>query len=998
MKAKSRATSLGFSAKLDWHSPAIEQHREGIIVKSKASLFIGSLASIMLHPCLAHAQEQSAAQEEPGSQNSQTEASATAQTPDIVVTGSRVARNGGNSPSPLTLVSGADLNKVAPSTIVEALRQLPQFSGSITKTSGSHQVPQQGIHGDFVNLHGIGAVRTLVLQDGRRFSPTTYYGLVDTSIIPQLLVSRVEVVTAGASAAYGSDAVSGVVNFILDRKFEGLKGVAQGGISSRGDNENYRVGLAYGTAIGERFNLVGSIERYQTWGLPTLNRPRYATQSRPVGSVPGGGTPGSLTNPLVDGRDLGNSSTGTFGGLITTGPFADQTFTQPGVFGPVNKGTPTGTTGFFVGSGYAHAVPFDVALPATSNTGFLRLNYEASPSLTAFVQFNGAMNKFAYGQNTGGRLSSNVNGVSFFADNAFLPAAMAARLAADRVQSFSLERSFIDNPANAKGTEEKLRYYNVATGFEGKFGQFRWDLTYQHSWARDRGAKVDYRTDRLAAATDAVRDPAGNIVCRVTLNPDPAVQARFAGCVPLNVFGVGAPSAAGLAYVTDFTRFQAINTFNQVAATISGELLQLPAGALLAAVGAEYRDFSLDLTSNADPRFPVSTTGLRNLRADALPFTISNVATAKGKENVKEVFGEVVLPVFRDQPFARKLELNAAARRTDYSISGAVTTWKVGSFWDPLDGVRFRATRSRDIRAPTLYDLFNNGQVVNSSFIDPHVNRLVAAKRITKGNPDLTPEFSNSLSLGVVLQPKAMPGFLLSVDYYDVNLKDAIQAIPADIAARNCEASNGTSPLCALIIRPLPFSDRTPANAATTTISSPTNIAGVRTSGLDVELGYRHGLGAGELSTRIFATYVHKYRIQDTPVTSPIDLAGRTEGDISSIGAVIPKFRGSLQVNYATDHWNITAQERMIGRLKRGGINIWAEPDIPAYFYTDLTLAYKLGAPDRGREIFLTTNNLFDKQPPFVANGPSAGGPFQSITTVYDVVGRTFTAGVRFRF
>ncbi|MDP3675309.1 MAG: TonB-dependent receptor [Novosphingobium sp.] len=962
-------------------------------MKSNASLFIGSLASIMLHPSLVHAQEETVAQEEAGAQP-RPAISEPVQAQDIVVTGSRVVRSGANSPSPLTVSSAEDLNKVAPQTLVEALRQLPQFSGSLTKASGSHIVPTLGVHGDFVNLHGIGAIRTLVLQDGRRLAPTSYYGLVDTGVIPQLLVNRVEVVTAGASAAYGSDAVSGVVNFILDRKFEGLKGVVQGGVSSRGDNENYRVGLAYGTALSDRLNLVASLERYQTKGMPFDNRPKYANPSRPVGAVPGGGTAGSVTNPLIDGKNLRFQSLGTFGGFITSGPFANQTFIQPGVFRPVVTGVPTGSTGFFVGGDFARAGGLYQTLPATSNTGFVRLNYEATDSLTAFVQLNGAINKFAYGHGVGGLIA----GRTYFAENPFLPASLAAGLASAGVSSFTMTRSFTEQSAKEKATEERVRYYNLATGLEGKFGDFRWDVTYQHSWVRDRASKLDLSNDRLAAASDAVRDPAGNIVCRPTLDPDPAVRARFAGCVPINLFGQGASSAAATDYVSAYSKFQVINKFDQVAATISGDLIQLPAGAIAAAVGAEYRKVSLEMTSNGDPRFPVNRTGLRNLAPGSLAFVTVNQATANGSENVKEAFGEVVVPVFKDQPFAHALELNAAARRTDYSISGGVTTWKVGGFWEPLDGLRLRGTRSRDIRAPTLFDLFNNGQALTAVFFDPHINKSVVVNRAARGNPNLRPEIAKSLSAGIVIQPNAMPGFSLSIDYYDVDLKGAIQTINTDLAARACEDTNGTSPLCALIIRPLPFSNRTDANAATEIIFAPTNIAGLRTKGFDIELGYRRALGAGEFSTRAFATYVDKYEIQDSPLQQKIDLAGFTEGDISSIGAVIPKFRGSLQVNYTIDRWNITAQERMIGRLKRGGINIWAESDIPAYFYTDLTVAYQLGKPSSGSEIFLTVNNLFDNDPPFVANGPTAGLTFATITSVYDTVGMAFTAGARFKF
>lgn len=951
----------------------------------KFLLVTSSVAAIMLLPGIAGAQTQ--------------DNSASAESSDgeaIVVTGSRIARDGSQAPTPVTVAAADDLSKVAPTSLVAGLAQLPQFSGSATTTSGRSIIPNLGSHGDFVNLHGIGAARTLVLQDGRRIAPTTYTGLVDTAIVPQLLVNRVEVVTAGASSAYGSDAVSGVVNFILDRKFVGLKGLLQGSITSRGDNESYRAGLAYGAELAEGLNLVASIERSQSWGYPFSNRPKYATFNARVGSVAGAGAPGSVTNPLYDGVNIGFATLGTTGGLITSGPFANQTFVQPGAYRAVNPGTPTGSAGFLVGGDYGRFEGLYQSLPTTNNTGFLRLNYEASDDLTAFVQVNATDSKFAYGQGRAVLLFAK----PYYAENPFLPSAMATGLANAGVSSFTMQRLFGDQPDRNKGTEQTTLYYNAAAGLEGKLGNFRWDLTYQHSWSRVKSATVDVRNDRFAAATDAVRDSTGNIVCRTSLSADAAVRARYAGCVPLNMFGNGAGSAAALAYVTELARYQAVTKFDQIAANISGELFQLPAGPLGAAVGAEYRNSSLDLTSNGDPRNQLDNTGLRNLGAGSLTFATLNPSTARGSVNVKEVFGEVNLPVFADQPFARKLELNGAVRLTDYSTSGSVTTWKVGGVYEPIDGLRFRGTRSRDIRAPGLYDQFNNGTNLTNVFSDPHINRTIVVDRVQAGNRNLKPEVADTLSLGVVIRPEALPGFSFSVDYFDVNLKGAIGSINIDLAARTCEESNGTSPLCALIVRnpSLPFSDRTLANAATKIFDTPVNIAGLRTKGLDIELGYRTDLGKGSLSTRLFATYVSSFRIQDNATQAPVDYAGWTEGDLSSARTVVPKIRASLQVNYATDNWSLTVQERMVGRLKRGPVNKWAEADLPSVFYTDLTLAYKLGGADSGREIFLTANNLFDKDPPFIATGPSTGLQMATITEVYDTAGLSFTAGVRFKF
>lgn len=960
----------------------------------KVAISIGSLAAIISSPGLVFAQEAPSSGEAAPVQK---EAPVTIS--DIIVTGSRIVRDGSKAPSPMTVSTAEDLNKVAPTSLIAGLTQLPQFSGSLTNTSARSIAAIVGNHGDFVNLHAIGAIRTLILQDGRRLSPTTFSGLVDTSVIPQLLVKRVEVVTAGASATYGSDAVSGVVNFILDDKFVGLKGVAQGSIASRGDNENYRIALAYGAQLGDRVNIIAAVERYQTGGFKFQDRPPYGNYNIAVGSVPGGGTPGSLTNPLVDGRNI-RFALATAGGNILSGPFANNVFTTPGVYRPINVGGATGSPGLFVGGDYHKWDGQWQAVPATTDTAFLRVNFEASDDITAFVQVNGAKTKQRYADGDGrvgqGQTLYPLNR-TYFTENPFLPPAMATALTAAGQSSFRMSRMILETADN--GTHDSNDYYNAAVGLKGDIDKFHWDLTYQHSWSKYRSRNKDIRQERLAAATDAVLGPSGQIVCRPTLDPDPAVRARFADCVPLNLFGQGAPSADALAYVRDVSKYAAVTKLDNIAANITGDLFDLPAGPLAVAVGAEYRKSSLNMTSNSDPLIPANPAGLRNLPAGAGRFLLNNFATANGSYNVKEAYGEIAVPIFKDQPFARSLELNGAARITDYSTSGTVTTWKGGAVWEIMDGLRFRATRSRDIRAPTLFDLYNRGAAIDATFFDPHLQKQIVVSRVTRGNPDLKPEVANTLSLGVVLQPRAVPGFTLSVDYYDVKLKGAIQTLNTDLAARTCEASGGTSPLCALIVRnpALPYSDRTDANAARAIINTPANLAGLKTRGFDIEASYRLPLLGGDLFTRLFVTYVDRYTIQDSALQAPVELAGWTEGIISSVGASVPKVRASLQATYTADRFSVTAQERMIGRMKRGPINIWAERDLPAVFYTDLTLAYRVGE-NQGSELFLTANNLFDRKPPFIATGPSPGLYMATLTDVYDTVGTAFTAGIRFKF
>ena len=458
------------------------------------------------------------------------------------------------------------------------------------------------------------------------------------------------------------------------------------------------------------------------------------------------------------------------------------------------------------------------------------------------------------------------------------------------------------------------------------------------------------------------------------------------------MFGLGGASNEALDYVTGYAQFEAVTEFDEIEGTLSGDLFDLPAGAISFAVGAGYRESTLDLTSNGDPRFPIDTTGLRNLAEGSLPFAVLNLSTANGSVEVKELFGEVVLPILDESSIAGMLELNGAARQTDYSTSGNVTTWKVGGMWEPVDGLRFRATRSRDIRAPNLYDQFNNGTELQSVFSDPLLDESYVVDRVVQGNKNLEPESSDSYTAGVVFEPNAVPGLMFSIDYYDISVEDAIQSPGINTIARVCEESNGASSFCDLVIR------NPDDNRATRIIDSPINIAELQTSGVDIEVGYAKNIGPGVFSSRLFATYVDKFELQDTPFGTPTNFAGWTEGDLSSAGAVVPRVRANLLVNYSTDRWTLSAQERMVGRLKRGPINEWAEDDLPAVFYTDLTVAFRPVIGDDELEVFLTVNNLFDKNPPKVATGPSPGLHLSTITEVYDVVGRQVVGGVRFNF
>lgn len=918
---------------------------------------------------------------------------------EIVVTGSHIVTSGAELPTPVTIVTPEELSKGTP-RLLQGLSQLPQLLGSTTPENTRNAQPSQGAtSGNVLNIHAIGGNRVLILLDGLRVPPTTYKGTVDSNFIPQMLVKKIDVVTAGASAAYGSDALAGVVNFLIDDDFRGLKGDLQVGTTSRNDNDNYHVGLAYGRDLTDRLHVLFSAERGVERGFRNYERPSLAGFDQAVGSVIGGGTPGTAANPWIDGKDLRwDLVPGGFneGGIVNLGgPLTGLTFGSNGEYHTVNPGTPTGTPGFYHGGDYARfANNAFQAAPFTNNTAFTRLAYDVSENTKIYFQANGAKSLF-----------KTVQPPSFYfytpilSGNPFIPAALQQQLTATGTPAILFSKMY--NEGGDTETKYRQKYYNLVGGAQGVIHDFHWDVAYQHSASEVRPRLNQFQNDKFSAALDAVIGPNGDIVCQPTLSSDPVVAARYAGCVPFNPFGINSGSPQAVDYVTGHAWYRARNTQNDVTASISGDLFQMWAGTVKGAVGAEYRTQRLNLTTNADLATQIDTTGLR-APAGSSPFAYQTFGTAKGDENVKEGFAEISAPLLRDLRFTKSLEANGAVRFTDYSTSGSVTTWKAGGVWTPVsDDFRFRLTRSRDIRAPTLYELFASPSQEAASFFDVHTGIQAFVPFQSSGNPDLKPEKGNTLTFGAVFQPEFIPNLTVTLDYFRTKITGSIQTLDRSVANDVCEASGGTSPTCALFVRPLPFSDTSIANFPTLVVTSPVNIAAAKINGIDAEATYLTDLGPGQLTTRFLGTFVNSYTTRATSASSKIEYAGFNENPLNGYEPPVPRFTGQVNGEYQIGAFHLFARERYIGSLKRGPTKVWAERDLPAVFYTDATVSYDVnwfGA--KGGQAFLSAVNLFDKEAPYITapTGQGIGLELNTETSLYDTAGLSFVAGVHFNF
>lgn len=885
---------------------------------------------------------------------------------DIVVTGSRITRSGFSAPTPTTVVGLADIQKAAPANIADFVNQLPQLSGSSTTRTGNNNT-STGTNGlNTLNLRSLGSNRTLVLLDGRRVVASAVNSAVDINNLPSALVERVDIVTGGASAAYGSDAVAGVVNFILQKKFTGIKGSVSGGITDRSDNENVTGYLAFGAPFADgRGHMLFSVEGAYQAGINSIDRDkrRWFDQTNLLSNPAYTATNGQPRRIIAN--NVNNSNVAQ-GGVITTTGLAFTQFGQGGVPQPFVRGSiisdPLMVGGNSWYEGDVNALDSEMKRWAA----FGRLTYDLSDDITLTAEGS-------YGYSQTGNLSAYQRypgNLTMSATNPFLDASVRARAAQLGVSSFRYGYSTFDlgRPEN----EATRETYRAVLGLEGKvFGDWNWNAYYQYGQTDTRSVLYNTtNTARFAEAIDAVRDATGRIVCRSTLT------APGNGCVPLNIFGYGVADPAAIAYVKG-TASQSLSLKQNVAAvSISGEPFNLWAGPVSVAAGAEYRKEEVSGTGDA-----ISAVN---------GFYTGNFKGTNGSYDVKEAFAEIVVPLAENMPFLRSLEFNAAGRYTDYSTSGGVETWKLGLTWKPIDDLRLRGVRSRDIRAANLGELFAAGQTGAQDILDP-ANGLTSIRttRLTIGNLDLSPEKADTTSVGVVYSPSWLPQFNASFDYYSIKLKDAIATLGAQELVDRC--FRGEQALCQNVVRD-------GAGNITQIIAQPVNVAQLNTRGFDIEGSFRQPLGdiasglGGTMTLRVLASHIARRTTINGGVKT--EAAGQNTGDA-------PKWRWFATLGYDDEKVSGLVTLRTISagvydNVWRSGVDI-DDNRIKGAAYVDLAGVYRFqtGATKQ-LELFAKVENLFDKDPPVVAAIGAAS--LQTNPVLYDVVGRAYRVGVRFRY
>lgn len=911
---------------------------------------------------------------------------------EISVTASRIQRSGFNAPTPTTVVGAEEILARAAVNVSRVLYEMPAVTSSASAT-----VATQNQGGNFVSLRGLGATRTLTLVDGRRFVPTTNTGIVDINVIPSALVERIEVVTGGASAAWGSDAVSGVVNLVLKKKIEGFEGSMQYGLSQRGDNRERTATFAWGSDFAAdrgQFMIAGECSNLDQVTL------QY---DRDWGRHRWGWVPGTIDGQRVSRIAMqGVTASGiTDGGVIVAAPGSALRGIQFGPGGqaiPFNYGTNAGSNLMVGGDGGVDGDNYPLATPLERKSVFARALYDLSNRVSAFAELSYA-ESYSLGSTMPDYTPNGEPVITIQRDNAYLDPRVRNIMAANGLNSFSMGRrwrEFNDRFLKVSGRNEVTR---GAIGLEGTLGSdWGWDAhiasgktTYA---ARSYGHMINAN---LRAAIDTVTGPDGSPICRInSLNPaDVAIvnaasyQGRGAapGCVPLNPFGAGSVSADASAYslgtmMTDTTIKQDVG-----GASIHGEPFSTWADVVSVTAGIDYRKESASQTSDPISRFitPAFPNG---------GWKFGNPKQYSGDYTVKEYFAETVIPLLKDLPFARSMELNAAARNTDYSTSGKVTSWKGGLTYSPFEGLLLRGTRSKDIRAANVLELFSSAIPFVGTITDYGLpgNPTSFTATNTSGNPELKPEKGDTTTVGITWQPSQIIGLRASVDLYKIDLKDAISSLGGQNIVNLCYGAQGaplTPGLCSLITRD-------PSSGIITNVANKTlNIAAQETSGIDVELAYRFPVPGllssenGSLQLRALGTYVHELIIDNG--LSSVDRAGE----------FMPQWRWTGSATYYNGPWTLYLQGVYIGETNAS--NTFTAADIAdntidSQLILNASVQHTLyDRQNRSLQLFGSITNLLDEDPPvstssvaYAWSAPLGGG--------YDKIGRAFSLGVRFSY
>lgn len=917
----------------------------------------------------------------------------------IVVTGSRIARPELESAMPVSVVNMDEVGRLGIVTAWDALIREPAIAPGV----GRGNAGSQGFDGGTasINLRNMGTNRTLTLIDGqRRVSGSARSSAVDLNMIPAGMIDRIEVITGGAAAIYGADAVTGAVNIITKRDVEGLDLSVTQGISQRGDAPTTSVSLTAGSQLADgRGSLTAGATYVHSGGLTVYDR-SYANrhmvyQSNPANTSLTDGIPDSIIYDNWAAARLNKFPTFVLDNVnyvYLNGAVQRQninTISTPGEY-------VAGEGEYYTEGTFPLIAGQQLLSPLEQFAVVTRFDYDLTNDITYTARFDYGHTyydgtKTYYREDSRATWLNGVGGATAYLDNPYLP---------DAIRGFMTDNDLTELPIARIYPEFGIRRdvhsrhsFTFANELGGTLGNsLQWNGFVQYGRSTNNISNPGtLRASRWIAARDVIADPVTGLpVCR-------DADAREAGCVPYNVFGTDQPTAEQREWLFATRREKWVNTQTIFGGSLVGPVFALPYGDIEMAIGAERRIDTLDTRED-----PLAVPGEL-----AHSGGITQHAEIDATLKVTEAYGELVVPVLRDLPFARHLEVEGAFRFSDYNVYGSTNTWKIGATWSPFDALTLRGVRSRSVRVPNfgeLYEPINTGpsnlddpceahNIYRSAtreancralgIIEPGLASQEVSMLTRGGNPDLDPETSNSLTLGAILQPGILPGLDITLDYWDIQIEDVITQFSGNQIANYCvDLPSVDNIFCDAMTR----DPNSPVRAIATMSTQQVNASKMEAQGLDVGVTYRRPIGSGQFSISAKGTYLIDKTVEAVP--------GIPESILEQVtGWANPRFRGNIFASYAigpfSAAWNTTIRGAALHATDATTDETFDTNKVPARAYHDLSLS--IDTAENHRFTF-GVNNLLDTKPPQVPDTYTGAGG------IFDTIGRNFFVRGQLRF
>ncbi|GGA87156.1 TonB-dependent receptor [Neiella marina] len=896
----------------------------------------------------------------------------------IQVTGSRIKRTDLEATSPISVFDEESIQISGVNQIASFINRLPSAGvpGS-TDTGTNFRTTTTGLN--TVDLRNLGSERTLILVNGRRhIGGSAGSTTVDVSMIPVNLVERVEVVTGGAAAVYGSEAIAGVINFIMKDNFEGLQIDTRYGDSDLGGAEEKDISATVGgNFAGDKGNAVVYIGYSRK--DPLYSRDRKMSEA-----------------------DAVNSSFGPKGNfLIGSGTPNAALITQDESTGLWDKPFVAAEDGFNRNGERIIRVPSER----------YQMNANITYDITDEMRF---FTETSYNQLTSdSRLEPTITGEFISVGNSipniriplanpFVPDELrdAALVANPDAEEITMYRRFVELGPRTSDVQRKV--FRTAFGLEGTIAD-TWDyeVYYQYgNFSQDQTNGGVFNTLNFYNALRVEEDGEGGYQCADDF-------ARDLGCVPINVFGRGSIEGAALDWVSVDSQLTSRMEQEAIGAVISGPVFELPAGEVVMAVGYDWREEESKFNSDS-----LAQSGLTS--GNTTPNT-------KGDYDVHEFFVEGIVPVLDGAPFADYLGFEFAARHSDYSTVGTNSTYKVGLDWRPTEDLMVRGSISTAVRAPSINDLFDPGSetfrdvvdpcalggrggtsatgetyeeqsaevqancatIPGTATLDPFAINIRSAGGLAAGNPDLEEEESDTKTFGFVYSPSQVEGLSMTVDYYKITVDDAINGFTAQTTADQCvrQSSFPSNPFCSLI-------ERDPNTGLILRIDDKViNVATFEAEGVDFTIDYGMDFYGGDLMFNLIGNHSMTNDFEPFAGGEKVDSQGE-------IGA--PDWKANFGTTYANGDYQVAWTMRYLDGVYVENDSKETYGTIGSYTYHDLNARYYF---NDNFEFFAGVDNLFDKKPPFLGQGvPGDVTGTNTAADVYDAVRRYYYVGVTAKF